>query len=163
MQPTLSLALATPPQLALTGESSSIKFAVEPQFFDLGLTPYDRPVERDLHISNSGGGLLVQRSGRAPDASTLLLPLLPRDIYIHRTLVNQTRGCAAARRQSGFRLHSRPEPADSPWGGASEPSDGQSGRGREGSHQDQGGRRPASYLHLCADLHHTASCLIWSG
>ena len=43
------------PQLTLSGNSSSIRFGVEPQFFDLGLTPYDRPVERDLNITNLGG------------------------------------------------------------------------------------------------------------
>lgn len=42
-------------QLPLSGEASSIRFAVEPQFFDLGLTPYDRPVERELHVANTGG------------------------------------------------------------------------------------------------------------
>lgn len=46
--------IQTRPQLSLAGESSSIRFGVEPQFFDLGLTPYDRPVERDLHIANTG-------------------------------------------------------------------------------------------------------------
>lgn len=51
---TTNLQFWKPSQLSLTGESSSIKFSVEPQFFDLGLTPYDRPVERDLHIANSG-------------------------------------------------------------------------------------------------------------
>lgn len=39
-----------------------MRFAVEPQFFDLGLTPYDRPVERDLHIANTGGGLLCMQA-----------------------------------------------------------------------------------------------------
>lgn len=34
-----------------------MRFAVEPQFFDLGLTPYDRPVERDLHIANTGAAV----------------------------------------------------------------------------------------------------------
>lgn len=51
-----------PLQLPLTGEASSMRFAVEPQFFDLGLTPYDRPVERDLHIANTGAGLLCMQA-----------------------------------------------------------------------------------------------------
>eukprot|EP00775_Hariotina_reticulata_P008964 gene8964-9139_t len=41
-------------QVTLTGESNSIKYEVTPQFFDCGLQPYDRAVERDLHISNTG-------------------------------------------------------------------------------------------------------------
>jgi hypothetical protein len=41
-------------QVSLTGESNSIKYEVSPQFFDCGLQPYDRALERELHISNTG-------------------------------------------------------------------------------------------------------------
>lgn len=56
-------------QLSLAGEASSIRFGVEPQFFDLGATPYDRPVERELHVANTGAPLDVA-------SAMVLLPLV---------------------------------------------------------------------------------------
>lgn len=41
-------------QMALSGESNTIKYSVEPQFFDCGLTPYDKPAERELFVVNTG-------------------------------------------------------------------------------------------------------------
>lgn len=42
------------PQFQLCGESNSIKFDVTPQFFDCGMQPYDRAVDKEFFISNSG-------------------------------------------------------------------------------------------------------------
>lgn len=41
-------------QFQLSGESNSIKYDVMPQFFDCGMQPYDRAVERELFINNTG-------------------------------------------------------------------------------------------------------------
>lgn len=41
-------------QVTLLGESNSIKYNVEPQFFDCGIQPYDKHTERDLYINNQG-------------------------------------------------------------------------------------------------------------
>jgi hypothetical protein len=38
----------------LAGESNSIKFDVSPQFFDCGMQPYDRMVDKEFFINNSG-------------------------------------------------------------------------------------------------------------
>jgi hypothetical protein len=38
-------------QLLLSGESSTIKYAVEPTFVDCGTQAYDRAVDRDLWVS----------------------------------------------------------------------------------------------------------------
>ncbi len=48
--------------VAMSGESNNIKFAVEPQSFDLGLQPYNRVTERDLVITNNGK-VSLSRSG----------------------------------------------------------------------------------------------------
>jgi hypothetical protein len=41
-------------QFQLSGESNSIKYDVTPQFFDCGMQPYDRAVERELFVNNPG-------------------------------------------------------------------------------------------------------------
>jgi hypothetical protein len=41
-------------QFQLSGESNSIKYDVTPQFFDCGMQPYDRAVERELFVNNTG-------------------------------------------------------------------------------------------------------------
>lgn len=38
----------------LSGESNNIKYSVEPQVLDFGVQLYDRTVERELTLSNSG-------------------------------------------------------------------------------------------------------------
>ena len=38
----------------MSGESNNIKYSVDPQQLDLGSTLYNKPVERDLVISNNG-------------------------------------------------------------------------------------------------------------
>jgi hypothetical protein len=40
--------------MTLSGESNTIRYSVEPQFFDCGLQPYDKPAERDLYVINTG-------------------------------------------------------------------------------------------------------------
>lgn len=41
-------------QFQLSGESNSIKYDVTPQFFDCGLNPYDRVVDKEFFINNTG-------------------------------------------------------------------------------------------------------------
>jgi hypothetical protein len=41
-------------QFQLSGESNSIKYDVTPQFFDCGMQPYDRVVDKEFFINNSG-------------------------------------------------------------------------------------------------------------
>lgn len=41
-------------QFQLYGESNSIKFDVSPQFFDCGMQPYDRIVDKEFFVHNTG-------------------------------------------------------------------------------------------------------------
>ena len=68
---------------------------MEPQFFDLGMTPYDRPVERDLHIANTGGCIMfvcAPASTEVPHQCMTVLPLLavsvPRKASLQFTVLS---------------------------------------------------------------------------
>ncbi len=57
-------------KMQLSGESSSIKYAVEPLFFDCGMQTYDRPVERDLWVSGVQAVYMLVKA--AADSSVVL-------------------------------------------------------------------------------------------
>jgi hypothetical protein len=38
----------------MSGEANNIKYSIEPQFFDVGIQLFDRPVDRELVIHNQG-------------------------------------------------------------------------------------------------------------
>lgn len=40
--------------MQVAGESNSIKYDVTPQFFDCGMQPYDRAVDKEFFINNRG-------------------------------------------------------------------------------------------------------------
>lgn len=50
----LRQSVLTLPQVRLCGESNSIKYGVTPQFFDCGMQPYDRVVDKEFFINNNG-------------------------------------------------------------------------------------------------------------
>ncbi len=41
-------------QMCVSGEANSIRYDVGPQFFDCGLQSFDRAVEKELVVTNSG-------------------------------------------------------------------------------------------------------------
>lgn len=115
--------------LALAGESGGARFAVEPQFFDLGLAPYDRPTERELRVTNTGewaavywgeggreGGSVTGEASRSTHSS---LPCTtPTTPSLLPYFDNNNNGNA---RQGAARLCDRPQPPDAPRHRAGEP------------------------------------------